>query len=442
MSNEIFHPDFKQRPYWWEAVAPTEEAEVELPARTDVLIIGGGLTGLNCAIELARGGAHVTVLEANDFLWGASSRNGGGVSGGTNLGKGLSGSKGRSSDAEHQEKIRAMVEDSAASLAHVESIIAREGIQCHFELNGRFVGAFTQKHYDGLAGKVEFYNKVAHAGAEMVPRERQREEIASDYYYGGMRIERVAKLHPALYTKGLVDAARRHGATLAGRTPAGALTRISDGWRCDTPRGPIEADEVVIATNGYTGGLTPDLQRRVIPLASHIITTEELDPELAASLIPKNRVLSDTKRVLCYYRLSPDKRRVVFGGRARFTQVGPEVSAPALHGMMLERWPQLKGTRITHAWTGNTAFTFDFLPHLGKTEKGLHYAMGCNGSGVAMLSYLGAQLGKKLLGGQNRVTSFDGQPFPTRPLYYGKPWFLPPIGTWYRIRDWLDRRVG
>ena len=125
-----------------------------------------------------------------------------------------------------------------------------------------------------------------------------------------------------------MDAARRHGATLVGRTRAGRLARTAAGWTVETTRGAIEAREVVIATNGYTGGLTPDLKRRLIPVASHIIATEPLDPELARSLIPKGRTIADTKRVLCYYRLSPDGTRVLFGGRARFTQVGPEVSAP------------------------------------------------------------------------------------------------------------------
>jgi glycine/D-amino acid oxidase-like deaminating enzyme len=257
-----------------------------------------------------------------------------------------------------------------------------------------------------------------------------------------MLVNRTGKLHPGLYHRGLMAAAQRHGATLLGSTRAGALTRIAEGWRVETSRGPIEAREVVIATNGYTGGLTPDLRRRLIPVASHIIATEEIDPELARSLIPKQRTLADSRRILCYYRLSPDNRRVIFGGRARFTQVTPEVSAPILHDMMLKRWPQLKGTRVTHAWTGNVAFAFDYLPHMGVTQKGLHYAMACNGAGVAMLSYLGAELGKKLLGKSNHVPVFDGRDFPTRPFYTGHPWMLPMVGNWYRFRDWLDRQAA
>jgi glycine/D-amino acid oxidase-like deaminating enzyme len=438
MDGAIFHPEFKAKPYWWEAIPMGENPPAELPAKADVVIVGGGHTALNCAIELARAGTDVVVLEAEDFGFGASTRNGGAVSGGVNLGKGMSGAKSGGADP----AIRAMVGDAAESFTHLEAVIAREGIECHYERRGRFVGAFTAKHYAGFAARVAMLNEAADAEATLIPRERQREEIATDYYFGGMVIERSGKLHPGLYHRGLMAAAERHGAVLVGRTRAGRLSRTGDGWQVETSRGTIAAREVVIATNGYTGGLTPDLQRRVIPLASHIIATEPLDPDVARSLIPKGRTISDTPRVLTYYRLSPDGTRVLFGGRARFTQVGPEVSAPALHGMMLARWPQLKGVRVTHAWTGNTAFSFDFLPHMGMTEKGLHYAMGCNGSGVAMLSYLGAQVGRKILGGANSINAFDGRDFPTMPLYNGYPWFLPIVGSWYRLRDWLDRRVA
>ena len=438
----LFHPDFKRTPYWWEAIAPPgsdpDAAVPELPAKASVVIVGGGLTGLNCAIELARGGVQPVVLDGEDFGFGASTRNGGAVSAGTNLGKGMGGAKGGAADL----ALRELIAEAASSIDHVESVITREGIDCHWERKGRFLGAFTPRHYAAMAGRADWYNETADAGASVLPRERQREEIASDYYFGGMVVRRAGKLHPALYHKGLADAARRHGAVLLPRTRAGRLHRTATGWRMETSRGEIAAEEVVIATNGYTGGLTPDLQRRVIPLASHIIATEELEPGLAASLIPNGRTLADTRRVLCYYRMSPDGRRVLFGGRPRFTQVSAEVSAPLLHALMLERWPQLAGTRITHAWTGFTGFTFDGLPHLGRTERGLHYAMGCNGSGVGMLSHLGAQVARTVLGGGNRVSAFDGRPFPTRPFYTGKPWFLPPVGNWYRFRDWLDRKIA
>jgi len=198
---------------------------------------------------------------------------------------------------------------------------------------------------------------------------------------------------------------------------------------------------VVIATNGYTGDVTPQLKRRLIPVASHIIATEELPADLAASLIPRKRTLADTRRVLTYYRLSPDHRRVIFGGRARFTQVAPSVSAPILYRFMTDRFPQLNGVKLTHAWTGNVAFTLDAVAHMGR-QDGMHYLLGCNGSGVAMMTYLGTQTARKIAGVANYACSFDAEDFPDHPLYNGNPWFLPLIGSWYRMRDTLDRAMA
>jgi glycine/D-amino acid oxidase-like deaminating enzyme len=209
----------------------------------------------------------------------------------------------------------------------------------------------------------------------------------------------------------------------------------------DTPRGSIHAGDVLIATNGYTGDVTPELKRRVVPVGSYIIATEELSPDLAASISPKNRSFADTRRVLTYYRMSPDGKRLIFGGRAKFGHTDPVETAPILHRFMIDRFPQLRGTRITHAWTGNVAFTLDEMPHMGKF-KNLHYALGCNGSGIAMMSYLGHQTARKIAGKVNHICAFDRPEFPDHPLYTGNTWFLPWIGRYFRTRDWLDRRFG
>jgi glycine/D-amino acid oxidase-like deaminating enzyme len=437
MADALFHPDFKASPYWWEAWRPDADGSADLPARADVAIVGAGYGGLATALELRRAGTAVVLIEADEFGSGASSRNGGAVSGGINLGKGLSGRRSADQD-EVAREAAAMRRDAADSLLLLEEIIAREGIECCYERKGRFVGAYTPRHYDDLAGKLDALNRDADGDAYMLTRARQHEEIASDFYYGGMVVRRSGKLHPVLYCKGLLDACRSHGVILCARTRVTRIARRPGGFLVRTDRGEVAAREVVIATNGYTGDATPALKRRVLPVASHIIATEELAPELAASLIPNGRTISDTPRVLTYYRMSPDGRRVLFGGRARFTQVGPQVSVPALHRMMTRRFPQLAHVRVTHAWTGNVAFTFDFLPHMGR-DDGMHYLLGCNGSGVAMMTYLGTQTARKILGGANRVSALDEREFPTVPLYNGNPWFLPLVGGYYRLRDRLDR---
>jgi glycine/D-amino acid oxidase-like deaminating enzyme len=433
-ADTIFHPDFKPAPYWWEAYRPISGDLVDVPREARVAIVGAGYGGLATALELNKQGVDVVVLEAKELGHGASTRSGGGVSGGVNIGKSFTG---KSMDP-NSPRAEGLLSDGADAFSLIERIVTEENIDCYWQKTGRFVGAWTPKHYASQEAKVAQLNTVAHSGCRMLPRERQREEMASDYYHGGMVVDRSACVHPALYYKGLLDAVRRRGIPVCADAPVGKITQDNNGWTVRTGRGDVRAGDVVIATNGYTGDVTPQLKRRLIPVASHIIATEELDPDFAASLIPNKRTLADTRRVLTYYRLSPDHRRVIFGGRARFTQVSPEVSAPILHRFMTDRFPQLKGVKITHAWTGNVAFTMDAVPHMGR-EDGMHYLLGCNGSGVAMMTYLGTQTARKIAGVANYQCHFDAPEFPDHPLYNGNPWFLPAVGTWYRFRDELDR---
>jgi len=276
----------------------------------------------------------------------------------------------------------------------------------------------------------------------LVPREAQHAEIGGDLYHGGLVIEQSGAVDAAKLHRGLRRAAEAAGAGLHGRAAVRRLDREAAGFRLETARGRLCAKEVLVATNGYTGALTPALRRRVVPVASYIIATEPLPAELAARLSPRGRMFVDGNRLLAYFRLAPDGRRVLFGGRVAYRDLDERAAARALHRKMCRVWPEAQPYRITHSWRGNVAFTFDRLPHMGVhnggTQDGVHYAMGCNGSGVAIATYLGHQSAQKLLGRQNRPCPFDGLPFPTRPLYDGRPWFLPVAGAWFRLRDALD----
>jgi glycine/D-amino acid oxidase-like deaminating enzyme len=433
----MLHPDLKTEPYWWEAYRPESSPGHDVPKSTRVVVVGSGYAGLNTALELAKRGIDSVVLEAKELGHGASTRSGGGVAGGINLGRSFSGRHGEQDAARQKQSI----DDSNDGFSHVERIIQEEKIDCYWQKTGRFVGAWTPKYYESLKQRADKLNRLSDVGASMIPRERQREEIASDFHFGGMLLDKTAALHPSLYFKGLLDACRLRNVTLCAFAPATRITRKGAGWEVETPRGTVTAEHVVIATNGYTGDVTPTLKRRMVPIASHMIATEELPADLAASLVPNRRTLSDTKRVVCYYRLSPDGRRMLFGGRPRFTPVDPRTSARILHGYMSERFPQLTPYRVTHVWTGNTGFTFDAMPHMG-VEQGLHYCLGCNGSGVAMMSHLGYQTARKIAGVSDYHCSFDTEEFPTHGFYTGSPWFLPLIGGWYRFRDGLERKLA
>ena len=435
MPAAIFHKDFKARPFWWEAHEPKALPEIPLPKETRVAIVGAGYAGLSAALELAREGLDCVVLDANEPGFGASTRNGGMVSGGVNVGKRYM------SRAMGTEEAAPYLADAADAFGLIEDLIAREKIDCGWTRAGYFLGAWCKGHFEGMAKKADTLNKYAKSEAYLVPPERQREEIGSDYYRGGMVVGRAAHLHPALYFKGLLDLCAKRGVRIASKTPVTKLTQSGNGWQVETPRGVIQAGDVIIATNGYTGDVTPQLKRRVVPVGSYIIATEELAPELGGSISPKNRSFADTRRVLTYYRMSPDGKRLIFGGRAKFGHTDPIETAHILHGFMLDRFPQLRGAKITHAWTGNVAFTLDEMPHMGKFDN-LHFALGCNGSGVAMMTYLGHQTARKIAGRMNRVSAFDQPEFPDHPLYNGSTWFLPWIGRYFRTRDWIDRRFG
>ena len=435
MNAEIFHKDFKAQPFWWEAYKPSAPPEIALPRETRVVIVGAGYAGLSAGLELSSLGLDCLILDANEPGFGASSRNGGMVSGGVNVGKRYM------SKPMPAEEAAPFLADAADAFSLIEDIITREKIDCGWTKAGYFLGAWCKSHYDDMAKKVAYLNENAKSDSFLVPQERQREEIGSDYYRGGMVVARAAHLHPALFFKGLLELCQKRGVKIASKTPVTKLTQTATGWAVETPRGSIMAGDVIIATNGYTGDITPQLKRRVVPVGSYIIATEELPPDLAASLSPKNRSFADTRRVLTYYRMSPDGKRLIFGGRAKFGHTDPVETAPILYQFMTDRYPQLKGVKVTHAWTGNVAFTLDEMPHMGKFDN-LHYALGCNGSGIAMMTYLGQQTARKVAGKANRVCAFDRPEFPDHPLYNGSTWFLPLVGRYFRTRDWIDRRFG
>jgi glycine/D-amino acid oxidase-like deaminating enzyme len=440
LAASIFAAGFRQSPWWWEAAEPAER-EAGLPETADVAIVGGGYAGLSAALTLARMGHAPVVLDAERIGWGASSRNGGMVSGGLKV------ASGALEQTHGKDGARRIADAAAASFPFIEETIAREAIDCDYVRCGRFVPAWTPKHYAALEAKAGFLAEITGLPTAMLPRARQREALGSDLYHGGMTAAASGSLHPGKYARGLAAAAARAGAALVDRVRVQGIAPEGDGFRVTTDRGALRARAVLVATNGYSldkakGSAMPWLARRLVPLASYIIATEELPEATIERLFPGRRMISDTKRVLNYFRPSPDGRRVLWGGRASFRSVSPAQAAPALHAAMVDCFPELATVQVSHAWTGNVAFTFDGLPHIG-VQDGMHYAAGCQGSGVAMATWLGHRAALKIAGAANEAFALDGLNFPTRPLYRGDPSLvLPVIGEWYRLRDRLDRMAA
>jgi glycine/D-amino acid oxidase-like deaminating enzyme len=195
-----------------------------------------------------------------------------------------------------------------------------------------------------------------------------------------------------------------------------------------------------VTTGGYTGAATPILRRRIIPIGSYIIATQPLPENLAHQLIPHHRMVFDYKHYLNYYRLSADNR-MVFGGRAAFfpeTSSTIRSSAEILRREMIHVFPQLLETQVEYAWGGTLDFAFDQMPHAGQLE-GIYYALGFAGHGVALGTHLGLRMANAILDGTVKELPYNTYAFPTAPLglYNGRPWFLPLIGLWHRILDWI-----
>ena len=427
-STLLFTPDAKLSPYWWDHVPRPEPAEAAWPAAVDVLVVGSGYTGLHAALQTARAGRHTMVVDAEDLGYGCSTRNGGQVSTSIKPGFALLARR------HGEERAREILLEGRRSLAWLGDFIAEEGIECDWGIVGRFHAAHNAREFELLAHAATHQPPGLEVPADIVPRAEQRRELGSDAYWGGVVYTRHASVDPARYHQGLLERVQAAGALLVPRCPATRIERDGPHFVVHTARGTVRARDVVVATNGYTGTLTPWLRRRVIPIGSYIIATEPLPHEQMDRLMPTNRIVSDTRKVVYYYRASPDRRRILFGGRVSTDETDPRVSGPLLHADLVALFPELRSVRLSHSWCGFVAYTFDELMHIGRHD-GIHYAMGYCGSGVGMGSYLGMRLGQQVLGLAEGRTAFDGLAFQTRPLYTGKPWFLAPSIRYYRWRD-------
>ncbi len=401
-----------------------------LPDAADVVVVGGGLTGLSAARRAAELGASVVLLEAEQLGWGASTRNGGMCH------PGFKHSLAELVHEHGRDRGERLYRESIEAYEHVAGLCETR-IDADFVRSGHLVLAAAPSHAAGFDATARSLAEVDMV-ARVVARTSLHEEIGTDAYFGCLVMERSGGLHPGKLVAGLVTLAEAAGASLHEGVRAHHIRRQADGRSVvETSSGAILARDVIVATNGYTGGLTPSLRRRLLSIGSFIIVTDPLPADVAADVIPNRRMCFDTRNFLAYWRLTPDNR-MLFGGRASMWPTSILRTARILQRAMVEVHPQLRGVRIAYAWGGRVAFTFDRMVHAGRAD-GAAYATGCCGSGVAIMPWLGTRIAEWVGGGA--PPELASLRFPLVPApYEGRAWFLPLAGEYWKAKDRLAAR--
>jgi glycine/D-amino acid oxidase-like deaminating enzyme len=423
----------KFTPYWLDtAPQGPDRSRTEIGGDVDVAIVGAGLTGLSAALHLARKGAKVEVFERETVAFGASGRNGGMCTTGLSIGF-------RDAIARYGfETARASIMTYHDAVDTVEKLVADEGIDCDFERTGKMILAAKPAHLDGLRKTHEIMSDQLGLETRLVPKSELHSEVGSDRYHGAMTDAKSAGLHVGKFTRGLGEAAARQGAVIHEKAPVEQVRRLG-GTRHElvTPRGTVRADQVLVATSGYTSWPFRWQQVRVAPVGAFIIVTEPLGKEVCDQLLPKRRMASDTKNLLYYFRITPD-HRLLFGGRARFAVSNPQSDAKSgriLQKALIEVFPQLANARVDYCWGGLVDMSLDRMVHAGEHD-GLFYSLGYSGHGTQMATYMGRQMAEYMNG------TVDANPwrdltFKRIPGHFGPPWFLPFAGAYYKAKDLL-----
>ncbi|MBY5538259.1 FAD-binding oxidoreductase [Rhizobium leguminosarum] len=423
----------KSTPYWWEAAPLTVEDTVSLPAKTDVVIIGAGYTGLSAAITLARAGREVVVVDKLNPGEGASTRNGGITSGNLRL------SHGQMAKRFGSYRADAIFAESISAREDLYKFIADEKIECDFKLAGRFSGALSVVQYDALSRDSEYLVKKFGIEAYPVPKSEMHNHIQTDLYKGGSVRMDVGGVHPGKLHSEIMRVARAAGVTIVSHTSVRTISDTGQDLSVTTDRGAVRAKNVISGTNGYSDSSDPWLQRRIVPIRSRIVVTEPLSGGLMDRLIPSKMMISDKRKLTYYYRPTPDGTRLLFGGRDGTFAGDPSWPTDHLRHEMAKIFPDLEGVGISHSWFGYVAMNRDMTPRIFE-KGGVHYATGCCGSGVVWLRWAGIKVASKILGTES-PSALDFAPPPSIPFFRGTAWFMPAVFAAMKMQDRMAARL-
>jgi glycine/D-amino acid oxidase-like deaminating enzyme len=362
---------------------------LEAPLRADVIVIGGGFTGLSSALHLAEKGAKVVVLEAESPGWGASGRNGGQVNPGLKHDP-------DTVEADFGPDLgRRMNALAGAAPALVFDLVRRHAIACAARQNGTLRAAVGERHAARVrASALQLQRRGA--PVEIWEGATLARATGTGRYRAAMFDRRGGDLNPLEFARGLARAAMDAGVRICGRTRALSIAAEGTGWRVTTPSAAASAAQVVIATNGYTDDLWPGLRRTLVPVFGAIAATAPLPEALARVVLPNRAVLYESGAITVYYRVDA-AGRLLIGGRGPMREIGSPAEIAHITRYASKLWPGMSDVAWTHAWGGRLAMTRDAYPHLHEPARGILASLGYNGRGVAMATTMGRVLATRIL---------------------------------------------
>ncbi len=415
--------------YYWASVEPrTPNRALSGEQRADLVVVGGGLTGLSAALEAAGAGLDVVILEAEHIGFGASGRNGGLLCPGFAVSPEDFGV-----NEDTQRGLWRMACDAIDLLHHRRKSL---GIDCDWQ-SGYFMSAGKNSHMRELADYHEELEALGYGGTRMVDRDETQNYVGSPVYKGGLFDPHGGHLHPLKYTLGLAREAERLGVRIYEGSAVTGIESNQGKHRVVCAGGSVAARHCIVANNAYATGLLPRQEQHILPVATLIVATEPLEEELALELTPGRACVDESYNILNYYHLTDDNR-MLFGGRSNYNGRIPNDIAASVRPRMEHVYPQLKGRPIEHAWGGHVAITIERTPHVGRTEEGVLFAQGFSGQGLALTGQVGKVLTQAVLGEQAGFDLFAA--LPHRAFPGGKALRVPlqVLGMlYYRLQDML-----
>jgi glycine/D-amino acid oxidase-like deaminating enzyme len=421
-------------PSLWVATArpAPETPPLDASRQADVAIVGAGYSGLAAALQLAKAGVSVVVLEAGEPGWGASGRNGGQVIPGLKYDPDELVALFGPEAGEHLIRVAGSAPDT------VFDLIERHSIDCEARRCGWIQPAFAAPDVGVVTRRAEQWQRRG-APVEVIDRDTVRKLVGSPIYHGGLIDRRAGSVQPLSYSRGLARAAQGAGALVCGGSRVTALARDGARWKLTTAHGPtVSAERVLLATNGYTDALWPGLRQTVIAANSFQVATARLPDKLRQSVLPEGHVASDTRKLLLYYRCD-HHGRLIMGGRGTFREPAGPRAYRHLEMVIGLLFPQLKGTRCEFYWTGRVALTRDHVPHVHQPAPGLTVFLGYHGRGVAMATTLGTLVAKNLIAPADNPLPLPITGIRPIPLHALHRIYATAILQMYRMRDYLAR---